>query len=175
MTGAFSRPRYFTRQEIIYIYIYAFSRRYPKRLTVHSSYYISFWISVCSLGIEPTIFCAANAMVYHWATGTSAYSNIGQTATFLCGSLLQNTFFLSNPSHVSSFPLRTVSPTLSARAPQFCLSSPVIIANKDSLQGSWRSGFRALKVFENQQNNWDWDQQLSEWTLQTSAVLIYLF
>ncbi len=25
---------------------------------------------VCSLGIEHTIFCAANAMLYHWATGT---------------------------------------------------------------------------------------------------------
>ncbi len=25
---------------------------------------------VCSLGIEPTIFCATNTMLYHWATGT---------------------------------------------------------------------------------------------------------
>ncbi len=24
---------------------------------------------VCSLGIEPTTFCAANAMLYHWPTG----------------------------------------------------------------------------------------------------------
>ncbi len=31
---------------------------YPKRLTVHSGY-------ACSLGIEPTTFCAANAMLYH--------------------------------------------------------------------------------------------------------------
>ncbi len=23
---------------------------------------------VCSLGIEPTTFCAANAMLYHWVT-----------------------------------------------------------------------------------------------------------
>ncbi len=54
----------------IYIYIYAFSRRlYPKRLTVHSGY-IFFSQYVCSLGIEPTTFCAANAMLYHWATGT---------------------------------------------------------------------------------------------------------
>ncbi len=104
-----------------------------------------------------------------------SYSNIGQTVTFLCDSLLQNTFVLSNPSDVSSFPLRAVSPTLSARAPQFCLSSPVIIANKDSLHGSWCRGFRALKVLENQQINWDWDQQLSEWTSQTSVVLICLF
>ncbi len=25
-------------------------------------------LSVCSLGIEPTTFCAADAMLYHWAT-----------------------------------------------------------------------------------------------------------
>ncbi len=25
---------------------------------------------MCSLGIEPTTICAANAMLYHWATGT---------------------------------------------------------------------------------------------------------
>ncbi len=29
-----------------------------------------FYQYVCSLGIEPTTFCAANAMLYHWATGT---------------------------------------------------------------------------------------------------------
>ncbi len=28
------------------------------------------FLSVCSLGIEPTTCCAANAMFYHWATGT---------------------------------------------------------------------------------------------------------
>ncbi len=31
---------------------------------------IHFYQYVCSLGIEPTTFCAANAMLYHWATGT---------------------------------------------------------------------------------------------------------
>ncbi len=31
---------------------------------------------VCSLGIEPTTFCAANAMLYHWATRTSSVSGI---------------------------------------------------------------------------------------------------
>ncbi len=41
---------------IIVIYIYAFRRRfYPKRLTVHSGYAFSF-VSMCSLGIEPTTF-----------------------------------------------------------------------------------------------------------------------
>ncbi len=29
-----------------------------------------FYQYVCSLGIEPTTFCAVNAMLYHWATGT---------------------------------------------------------------------------------------------------------
>ncbi len=38
-----------------YICIYAFSRRfYPKRLTVYSGY--TLFISMCSLGIEPTTF-----------------------------------------------------------------------------------------------------------------------
>ncbi len=30
---------------------------------------------MCSLGIEPTTFCAANAMLYHWATETYILSN----------------------------------------------------------------------------------------------------
>ncbi len=34
-----------------------------------------FYHYVCSLGIEPTTFCAANAMLYHWATGTMADKN----------------------------------------------------------------------------------------------------
>ncbi len=46
-------------------YMYAFSRRfYPKRLTIAFRLYI-FNQYVCSLGIEPTTFCAANAMLYH--------------------------------------------------------------------------------------------------------------
>ncbi len=35
-----------------------------------------FYQYVCSLGIEPTTFCAANAMLYHWATGTHAFCMI---------------------------------------------------------------------------------------------------
>ncbi len=31
---------------------------------------IHFCHYMCSLGIEPTTFCTANAMLYHWATGT---------------------------------------------------------------------------------------------------------
>ncbi len=58
---------------VCYIYIYAFSRRfYPKRLTVHLVFTF-FCQYVWSLGIEPTTFCAANAMLYHWATGTHGW------------------------------------------------------------------------------------------------------
>ncbi len=32
-----------------------------------------FYQYVCSLGIEPMTFCAANAMLYHWATGTTEF------------------------------------------------------------------------------------------------------
>ncbi len=65
------------------IYIYAFSRRfYPKRLTVHSGYTFFFYQYVCSLGIEPTTFCTANAMLYLWATGTLWLS--GMTEQCIC-------------------------------------------------------------------------------------------
>ncbi len=33
-------------------------------------YICLFFLYVSSLGIEPTTFCAANEMLYHWATGT---------------------------------------------------------------------------------------------------------
>ncbi len=47
-------------------HIYVFSRCfYSKRLTVHSGYTCIFCQHVCSLGIEPSTFCAANAMLYH--------------------------------------------------------------------------------------------------------------
>ncbi len=40
----------------IYIYIYAFSRRfYPKQLTLHLSYSFTFYQLLLSLGIEPMI------------------------------------------------------------------------------------------------------------------------
>ncbi len=51
---------------------FTFIRRfYLKRLTVYSGYTF-FFQYVCSLGIEPTTFCAANTMLYHWATGTTS-------------------------------------------------------------------------------------------------------
>ncbi len=37
-------------------------------LQLHSGY--TFFCQYDSLGIEPTTFSAANAMLYHWATGT---------------------------------------------------------------------------------------------------------
>ncbi len=60
-----------TVTDYIYIYIYAFSRHfYPKRLTVAFSLYM-FNQYVCSLGIKPTTFCAADAMLYPLShTGT---------------------------------------------------------------------------------------------------------
>ncbi len=60
----------FFHLQCIYIYIYAFSRRfYPKRLTVHSGYTF-FCQYVCSLGIEPTTFALLMQCSNHWATGT---------------------------------------------------------------------------------------------------------
>ncbi len=51
--------------------VITFSRRfYPKRLTFRYSLHFQY---ECSLGIEPTTFCTANTMLYHWATGTYYY------------------------------------------------------------------------------------------------------
>ncbi len=60
------KPHEKTYKRFFYIYIRRF---YPKRLTVHSGYTFFFYQHICSLGIEPTTFCAANTMLYHWATG----------------------------------------------------------------------------------------------------------
>ncbi len=38
--------------------------------------YLFFCQYVCSLGIEPTTFCAANTMLYHWATGTQYKASV---------------------------------------------------------------------------------------------------
>ncbi len=54
----------------IYIYIYAFSRRfYPKRLTLHSSYSFTFDQLLLSLGIEPMILALLAPCSTIWATG----------------------------------------------------------------------------------------------------------
>ncbi len=44
-----------------------------------------FYQYVCSLGIEPTTFCAANAMLYHWATGTPVCSGKACWTPFSAG------------------------------------------------------------------------------------------
>ncbi len=55
-------------------FTFTFSRRfYPKRLTGYSGYTF-FYPYVCSPGNEPTTFCTANTMLYHWATGTLCIS-----------------------------------------------------------------------------------------------------
>ncbi len=54
----------------IYIYIYAFSRRfYPKRLTLHSSDSFTFDQLLLSLGIEPMILALLAPCSTIWATG----------------------------------------------------------------------------------------------------------
>ncbi len=57
---------------------------------------------MCSLGIEPTTFCAANTMLYHWATGTHSWlsetyhfsSSMKQKKTF--GRILKQLVFPYN-------------------------------------------------------------------------------
>ncbi len=66
--GGGKKHRYTSISSATYIYIYTFCRRfYPKRLTVHSGYTFFFCQYVFPLVIEPTTFCAAKAMLYHWA------------------------------------------------------------------------------------------------------------
>ncbi len=46
---------------------------------------------LCSLGIEPTTFCAANAMLYHWATETlESKSGLHYVLTPLLSSNIDN-------------------------------------------------------------------------------------
>ncbi len=58
---------------LLVVYIYAFSRGfYPTRLTVHSGYT---FLSVCVFpGNRTHNLCAANTMLYHWATGTHLFN-----------------------------------------------------------------------------------------------------
>ncbi len=37
---------------------------------IQSDFQVLYVLYLCSLGIEPTTFCAANVILYHWATGT---------------------------------------------------------------------------------------------------------
>ncbi len=62
-------------------WLISLKRKHPTRSSGRSCAFLSkatytafklyiFCQYVCSLGIEPTTFCAANAILYHWATGT---------------------------------------------------------------------------------------------------------
>ncbi len=53
--------------DIIIISINAFSRSFYPKQYIQATLFCQY---VCFLGIEPTTFCAANAMLYHWATET---------------------------------------------------------------------------------------------------------
>ncbi len=74
------------------VYVYAFSRRfYPKRLTVYSGY--TFFVSMCSLGIEPTTFalltqCSTTEPQEH----IYIYIYIYIYMTYKCSVILQLTF-----------------------------------------------------------------------------------
>ncbi len=83
----FHPPQYhnlsYSKEQILYIYIYAFSRRfYPKRLTVHSGYNF-FCQYMCSLGIEPTTFALLTQCSNHWATGT-LYTHLTLLQSYIC-------------------------------------------------------------------------------------------
>ncbi len=45
--------------------------------------YIFFYQYVCSLGIEPMTFYAANAMLYHWATGATKLNEMSTFGHFI--------------------------------------------------------------------------------------------
>ncbi len=47
---------------------------------------------MCSLGIEPTTFSAANAMLYHWVTGTAYFQVI--VFIILLFIIIKNIFYL---------------------------------------------------------------------------------
>ncbi len=72
-----TKDNYKVLKIILIIYIY---QTLLSKATYNCSQVIHFHQYVCSLGIEPTIFCAADAMLYHWATQehTSNYMRIGK-------------------------------------------------------------------------------------------------
>ncbi len=79
-----------------YIYIYAFSRRfYPKWLTLHSSYSLTFYQLLLSLGIKPMILALLAPCSTIWATGKQKIITIKRTKDLnyfsLCALYLFNT------------------------------------------------------------------------------------
>ncbi len=84
-----------------------------------------FYQYVCSLGIEPTTFCAANAMLYHWATETHIWHQI------------QCKYWLSTRSLSLSLSLSTI----------FCTGSVgKNLANKPNVYVSSSAGVRWREV-----------------------------
>ncbi len=63
----------------MYIYIMHLADAFIQS-NLHSNYTVICQY-VCSLGIEPTTFCAANALLYHWATGI--YKNVYSVDTIV--------------------------------------------------------------------------------------------
>ncbi len=57
----------------IYIYLHLSDAFIQSNLQLHSGYTF-FFQYMCSLGIEPTTLCAADAMLYHWATQEHIYN-----------------------------------------------------------------------------------------------------
>ncbi len=58
-------------------YIYIYQMLLSKATYSAFRLYSFFHQNVCFQGIEPTTFCTANAMLYHWATGTLTYVTVG--------------------------------------------------------------------------------------------------
>ncbi len=80
--NGFQSAGFWTR--FCFVYIYAFSRQ-----ATYSAFRLYvFYQYVCSLGIEPTIFCAADAMLYHWATLSlckqQMHANVHLKVMWLC-------------------------------------------------------------------------------------------
>ncbi len=80
-----------------------------------------FYHYVCSLGIEPTTFCAANAMLYHWATGTQWYSLTVLLVAVSCKLQLDDW-----PVGSGDRSWATLSPAVSESLVWFCSESPAL-------------------------------------------------
>ncbi len=66
------------------LYIYIYETLLSKATYSAFRLYIFFYQYVCSLGLEPTTFCAANAMLYHWATGTLFFPTLLELKCVSC-------------------------------------------------------------------------------------------
>ncbi len=128
-------------QAILYIYIYAFSRRfYPKWLTLHSSYSFTFYQLLLSLGIEPMILALLAPCSTIWATGKLYIAPPRQPAKRpkLLHSNTQATSHSILPSYCIATPkrpartfklLRSNAPATSQNTiPSYCMAMPKQLA-----------------------------------------------